>query len=853
MSNYNLMFEQAKLKADLSFDVLRESTEFKSLDSSFQSFLKECYDEGAEYGANVNVMSEQYLTEGKDIDEAFFDRLKAGFARAGQAVKNVTGLGAQTSDSKDAGIASRFKSFQSKFEPLINRPPVLPQQANTAPNVVKAGENALNRLEDKTQKDPSPAPSPEQAEKIVAQTPAPKGLKDKILTAIRQNPGKVKFLLGALAFGAGVAAAGMSGGNPLAAKAAGALVNGIGNAALAKIQGRGTGDALMSGAGGALAGGALAGAGFNATNLLATAAEKGVDAVHNMLGGGVQAQFPSKTPSAVVQPYVAPEDLKTTGGYDYDADTNQYDAQGNRIASSPEELKGQGGYDYDADTNQYDAQGNRINPQNTGGAYPFDQTNPNKLYPDTGTPSDVSATTDADQSQIVPGSSNDPNQGMYTQDAQATQASPKRFKSALTPPEARVAFDRARGVVKEDAVIFEKQSNNTFKVKKVDNKLEEAKQLEADQLTALNDFLDDLSKMLNQSGAGTEEGRANVIKFMQSQGTRFKDILDYLNKYDLVGATGSSEGASPVEPTTPTSASQELSQNIKLDLGLKLKSLASSFEIFGAQQYKALEQNPVVKTGGAKLLFRLNGNTGNIDLYAQFNMPSVGQFEVFENEQSKQIALKYKNDLLSEVLSDDKQTLTDIFSTRLAEVFANMYAKNPQASGGMTIEQLTPQIKKFIDEYLTKDAAFNKSLSSIDAFVKSADKAMGTQVQFAWFGITPKGTAVKIEGQQTAAPQKKVNLKDGSSYTSKTGTKFVVKNGVWINTKTNKPVNSGSSAQLTDLFNKQQKSKPAKTEKQPKQQKEPVKPNNKTGGSSKQATGGFKQTGAAKFTKTYKQ
>lgn len=75
------------------------------------------------------------------------------------------------------------------------------------------------------------------------------------------------------------------------------------------------------------------------------------------------------------QPYVAPEDLKTTGGYDPDTDTNFYDDQGNRIPSSPEELQGKGGYDPDADTNQYDSQGNRI----------------------------------------FPGAANDPNQGMYTQ------------------------------------------------------------------------------------------------------------------------------------------------------------------------------------------------------------------------------------------------------------------------------------------------------------------------------------------------------------------------------------------------------------------------------------------------------
>ena len=551
--NHQLLLEQSKIKADLSFDILKESKEFKALNESIQTFFKECYDDGVSYGGQTLVLSEQYLAEGKDIDEGFFDRLKAGVARTGQAIKNVTGIGTQTTDSKDAGIASRFKSFQNKFEPLIRRPPAAPNDPNA---IVKAGNDALERIEDKTEADKSPTPTPEQAVAIVNRTQAPKGLKDKILNAIRENPRKVKFLIGALAFGAGVAAAAYSLGNPLAAKAAGAIVNGIGNAALAKIQGRSTGEALKSGAIGAAAGGALAQAGFSATNMLGTFAEKGVESAHNMLGGGVQAKFPNKPNVSL------PTGGSSTGGAYPIKGTSPYEySAANSGTGGAYPIKGTSPYEYSAANS------------GTGGAYPIKGTSPYEFADANAQPQSFPGTRETD---IVAGSANDPNQGLIQQQ-QATQG----FNQPVEIPQQQVVnvpqqqsvvqqavrriprfsdirgAQRLTGRYEENVNLFNKTGKNNFKLNKLNKEeLLEAKQLEPDQLSLLNDFLDDLAKMLNQPGAGSEAGRANVITFMQSQGTRFKDILEYLNKYDLVGSSGSSEGAKPA-PVTPTAPEQQ--------------------------------------------------------------------------------------------------------------------------------------------------------------------------------------------------------------------------------------------------------------------------------------------------------
>ena len=167
----------------------------------------------------------------------------------------------QTTDSKDAGVQSLFKSFKNKFQKASTQ--------QSAPDG-KLGDEVVDKfkeIEDNSKK--GPPIDPNQGLKMVDNSNAPKGLKDKIKQAIINNPGKAKFLLGVLSFGAGVAAAAVTGGNPIAGKIAGSLINGIGNAAIAKIQGRGTGDAVMSGLGGAIAGYSLANLGATATNAVA--------------------------------------------------------------------------------------------------------------------------------------------------------------------------------------------------------------------------------------------------------------------------------------------------------------------------------------------------------------------------------------------------------------------------------------------------------------------------------------------------------------------------------------------------------------------------------------------------------
>lgn len=710
--NKTLLFEQSIINADLSFDIIRESKEFTSLDEGFQKYFEGCHKSGAEYGANLH----------NDIDEGFFDRVKAGFARTGQAVKNVTGLGTQTSDSKDAGVANRFKAFQQKFEPLINRPPVSPQQANEPNVVVKKADDALNRIDAESQKDPSPAPTPQQAEELVKKTSAPQGLKDKILNAIRQNPGKTKFLLGALSFGAGVAAAAATGGNPLVGKAVGGLINGLGNAALAKIQGRTTGDAFMSGVGGAIAGASLASAGANLTNLVGVAAEKGVEAVHGALGGGVQAQFPA---------HHAATAANATGGGAYPfagTDPNQlYQDTGTNVAKG-------------------------------GGAYPFADTDPNQMYGNTGGVEDNSDM--IAQQQAAQGfTSNDAALTAQQQAAQgfnqpvdttaasdaaapapaaapAAAAPASRLKTALSPRDARVAFDKARGTVREDdeESMFEKQDGNIFKLKKTNKpkELNEARQLEPDQLAALNDFLDDLGKMFNVQGAGTDAGRKAVIGFMQGQGTRFKDILDYLNKYQLVDAGQAQPQQQQQGALNPTLVN---------DINIKIKTLLSGLTILNPKIQKLLPKVPQTRTAGktSSYVFRLT-NSGDIVFIIK---GWIGQTPFLYQEKPTIAQQNAKRVLMTEIAYKPIDALKKNFVFVLSQTLAKDYVKMPQMAGQMDQQQLQTAINSYLLKYSQSDAGFKKMFSSILVLLDSVVarmKVSKNKPKQIWIGINAKGT-----------------------------------------------------------------------------------------------------------------
>ena len=65
----DILIENIKLKSELQYDILFESTEYHSLDSSTQTFLKECYDMGVNTGIYFH-RNEQMLIE--SMDEGFF-------------------------------------------------------------------------------------------------------------------------------------------------------------------------------------------------------------------------------------------------------------------------------------------------------------------------------------------------------------------------------------------------------------------------------------------------------------------------------------------------------------------------------------------------------------------------------------------------------------------------------------------------------------------------------------------------------------------------------------------------------------------------------------------------------------
>jgi hypothetical protein len=243
----------------------------------------------------------------ESMEEGFFDRVKAGVVRTGQGIKNLSGFGTQTADSKDAGVESLLNGFKQKFEKAKQ------SSGQGSPGIEGLKDKIVGDItfiDDKTVKDPSPAPDQKRAEAIVVRTPGiPKSLKDKIIQGIRENPGKIKFLLAASSFLAGIVAATASA-NPLVGKATGAAINGIGNGILAKIQGRGTGDAVMSGLTQGVAGAALAGAGTATVNAISSYIDQAGEVSPNAFQ--VTKQKAAKVPTAPTAPRT-PDDIEPIG------------------------------------------------------------------------------------------------------------------------------------------------------------------------------------------------------------------------------------------------------------------------------------------------------------------------------------------------------------------------------------------------------------------------------------------------------------------------------------------------------------------------------------------------------------
>ena len=747
----DILIENIKLKSDLQYDILFESKEYYDLDSDNKTFLKECYDMGVNQAIYLHQQDKALL---ESIDEGLWDRVKAGAARFGQGLKNVSGVGQPNTDSKDAGVDSLLNSFKTKWA-KAPKAQTSPAAGNNATNTVVSGvNNSLNQIAAASANSPTPPPTPAAAAQIINQSNAPAGLKTKIANLIRANPGKTKFLLGVLSFGAGVAAAAATGGNPLVGKAAGALINGIGNAAIAKIQGRGTGDAVMSGLGGALAGASLASLGAGATNLLGAAAEQGVDMAMGTDGSALPV-----TKTATPFPGTRPEDIVPGSAND----PNQGMYQGNPASARPGNWQSgaiapedQRLPDTEApDTNQYDAQGNRIYPQQ-GFADTSDANSPEvqvTQQQSAVSPEDL-RNPDTDQDTFADTSdANSPEvQATQQQVANTAQgATQPRFKSALDPRSARVAFDRSRGVIKEEKM-FVKSYNNTYTLKKslnenieekwnesVEETLDEA--LSPEQQKAYDEFLTDLGKMFKMD-------KGQVIPFMQGQGGRFKNVLDFLNAEVNPSISGAQPGA--VTPAAPGNISQ-ITPELKLDVDTKIKTLLSGLTILNPKVQKLLKKNPATKVAGnnASYVFRLT-NTGDVAFIIK---GWLGQTPFLYQDKPTIAQQNAQKVLVKEVAYKPIDTLKNNFIVQLSKNLALYYSKLPQLAGQLKQNQLEIVISNYLTQVAKTNSGFNKLFGSIMTLLDSVStrmKASKTKPKQIWIGITSKGM-----GLFTGLPSKK--------------------------------------------------------------------------------------------------
>ena len=726
----NTLIENIKIKSDLQYDFLFESKEYHALDSENKIFLKECYDMGVNQSIYLHQQDKALL---ESIDEGLWDRFKAGAARVGQGLKNVSGIGTQTADSKDAGVDSLLNSFKTKWAkaPKAQTPPAAGASGNNpiiAPIVNNVNQN-IAQIASASATSTTPPPTPQQANVIVQQSNAPIALKTKIANLIRANPNKTKFLLGVLSFGAGVAAAAATAGNPIAAKAAAGLVNVLGNVAIAKIQGRGASDQLMAGVGGGLAGIALGGAGAsvlsNVSSMFSNAATTAVDATTD----GFADTSDGNSPEVQVtqqQSAVSPEDLRTADteapdtGYADTSDANSPEVQvtQQQSAVSPED---QSLPDTEApDTNQYDAQGNRIDTQ--------------QQFADT---------SDANSPEV---------QATQQQVANTPQgAAQPRFKSALDPRSARVAFDRSRGVIKEEKM-FVKSYNNTYTLKKSLNENIEEKwnegyeetideALSPEQTKIYDEFLTDFGKMFKQP-------KDQVIAFMQGQGTRFQSALDFLNAEVNPSISGAQPaapgGAQPgaVTPAAPGNISQ-ITPQLKLDVDKQVKKLLSGLTIINPNVRNLRSRNPATKVDGknASYVFRLT-NTGDIAFVIK---GWIGQTPFLYQDKAKDAQTNALQVLVKEIAYKPIDKLKNKFIVELSNVLALNYIKQPQLAGQLT----QPQLESVIRNYLTQEAKTNPGFAGFDKLftsiltlldsVSARMKASRTKPKQIWIGINNKG------------------------------------------------------------------------------------------------------------------
>jgi len=666
----NTLIENIKIKSDLQYDILFESHEYQNLDSGTKTFLKECYDRGVNTGIYFH-QNEQMLLE--SMEEGFFDRVKAGVVRTGQGIKNLSGFGTQTADSKDAGVESLLNGFKQKFEKAKQ------SSGQGSPGIEGLKDKIVGDItfiDDKTVKDPSPAPDPKRAEAIVVRTPGiPKPLKDKIIQGIRENPGKIKFLLAASSFLAGIVAATASA-NPLVGQVAGAAINGIGNGILAKIQGRGTGDAVMSGLTQGVAGAALAGAGTATVNAISSYIDQAGEVSPNAFQ--VTKQKATVPRPSVPGPVPGPGPVPT--GLDQVP-------PGNTMPPDPSAVQGQN---------------IPVTPGTTGTT---GVTTPKSIEPGTRA---ARVAYDADQ------------QSQY-------------YKSrGYTGP--KDTLGRPKAMFRENKeTMFVKSYNNTYTLNKslnenieekwnesVDYTLDEA--FNAEQQNAYDEFLTDFGKMFNQP-------KDQVIPFMQSQGTRFKNVLDYINQN--VTPTEDPQQTPPGQvPPGQVPSGQVKPSLVKHINGIKGSALFAGD--LASRIQNIVDAKPTGKIGDRSPMLKLRVflktinnvlTTNSANFRKQIGDPSILLQQVNED-------IKEYSDLAKQISAVMPSLVGATFELR--QMFGVRKPQKSPADAVSTVikeQDVKDNNSSLSTEELTRVKFFLSKLVDIGLLVKSIDVNSGNEVQ----------------------------------------------------------------------------------------------------------------------------
>ena len=231
--------------------------------------------------------------------------------------------------------------------------------------------------------------------------------------------------------------------------------------------------------------------------------------------------------------------------------------------------------------------------------------------------------------------------------------------------------------------------------------------LNTEQQELYLDFLKDLSwyfKIQPNPDMSTYNPE-KVLEWMKTQGERFKYILDYLDQ--KLGTTA------PVVPTTATSGSSDVNEQLKKELDIYISDeFLTNLSIIYPEKIlnSKLKDNANTRMPNSSktlMAFKIEGNKIS-SLKLKFNSKNTIRFEIVVNYND----LKSKEkELFNEVTISEIARLSKVFKTKLFNTLTFRYVNNTSLSGGKSFEEL----KNAIEKYLTPrvDAAANKMTDSI--------------------------------------------------------------------------------------------------------------------------------------------